>query len=151
MSIGVLMLQAYNDNGIRFEYPGNWELEVTEDGPRTTVTVNAPSGLAFAMVTLDTSGEVVPTDLADEALGALRDEYPGLEASPVKEVIDGHEAVGHDVEFISLDLVNSSTIRCFNTPRRSILYFAQWSDLTDDTDPEAELKELRQSLEETDA
>ena len=39
-----MMFGIYEDHGIRFEYPEDWELEVTDDGPRTTVAVQSPGG-----------------------------------------------------------------------------------------------------------
>src|SRR4051794_15932671 len=125
------MTEVYNDGGIRFEYPGDWELEVTDDGALTTVAVQAHGGLAFALVTVDDSCPA-PAQVADQALEALREEYPVLDASPALETIDGHRAVGHDVEFITLDMTNSCTIRTFRTPRRTVLLFGQWSDLADE-------------------
>ena len=65
--------------------------------------------------------------------------------------IHGHHAVGHDVEFISLDMTNSCTIRCFRTPRRTVLVFGQWSDLDANDDAEDAVHAVRRSLEETDA
>ena len=59
-------------------------------------------------------------------------------------------AVGHDIEFLSLDMINSAAIRCFRTPRRTILIFGQWSDLAED-DPKSLLGVVRRTLEETDA
>ena len=142
------MTEVYDDRGIRFEYPGDWELEVTDDGPLTTVAVQAPGGLAFALVTVDDTCPA-PAEVADQALEALREEYPVLDAIPALETINGHRAVGHDVEFISLDMTNSCTIRCFRTPRRTVLLFGQWSDLGSD-DSESALGAVRRSFEETD-
>ena len=142
------MTEIYDDRGIRFEYPGDWELEVTDDGPLTTVAVQAPSGLAFALVTVDDSCPA-PAEVADQALEALREEYPVLDATPALETIAGHHAVGHDIEFLSLDMTNACTIRCFRTPRRTVLLFGQWSDLVDE-ESEASLGALRRTFEETD-
>lgn len=139
---------TYSDHGIRFEYPEDWELEETDDGSVTTVSVQKPGGLAFAFVTVDDSCPA-PADIADEALAAMREEYPGLDAAPALETIDGHGAVGHDVEFIALDMTNTCAIRCFRTPRRTVLVFAQWSDLDSDEN-EALILGLRRTLEETD-
>lgn len=144
-----MSILIYEDNGIRFEYPSDWEQELTDDGPRTTVAVQSPEGLAFALVTLDETCPP-PADLADEALEAMSEEYPSLEATPAMEVIGGHRAVGHDLEFFSLDVINTCVIRCFRTPRRTVLVFAQWSELDGD-DLEAQLNALRSSLKETDA
>jgi hypothetical protein len=142
------MLEVYDDRGIRFEYPGDWELEVTDDGTLTTVAVQAPGGLAFALVTVDDTCPA-PAEVADQALEALREEYPILDAAPALETINGHRAVGHDIEFITLDMTNSCTIRCFRTSRRTVLLFGQWSDLGSD-DSEAALGAVRRSFEETD-
>lgn len=145
------MIGIFDDHGIRFEYPMDWELDVTDDGERATVAVQSPSGLAFAMVTID-EDRPAPAELADEALAAMRAEYPTLDAVPALETIDGHKAIGHDVEFISLDVPNACAIRCYRTPRRTVLVFAQWSDLdAEDEEPGACALALRRSLEETDA
>jgi hypothetical protein len=141
------MTGIYEDHGIRFEYPGDWELEVTDDGPVTTVALQSPGGLAFALVTTDDS-RPAPAEVADEALTAMREEYPNLDATPALETINGHNAVGHDVEFISLDMTNTCAIRCFRTPRRTVLVFGQWSDL--DEDSEDLIQGVQRSLEETD-
>ena len=143
------MFGVYDDHGIRFEYPPEWEVEVSDDGPRTTISLQSPNGLAFALVTLD-EDRPPPADLADEALAAMREEYPSLDAAPALETIDGHKAVGHDVEFISLDLTNSCVLRSFRTPRRTVFVLAQWSDFEED-DAEATLLAVRRSIGETDA
>jgi hypothetical protein len=144
------MSGIYDDHGIRFEYPTDWELDVTDDGPRVTVSVQSSTGLAFALVTVD-EDRPAPVDLVDEALNALKEEYPTLHAIPALEVIDGHKAVGHDVEFTSLDLNNGGAIRAFKTPTRTVFYLAQWSDDLEGEEAELALKTLRRSLEETDA
>jgi hypothetical protein len=113
------------------------------------VAVQSPGGLAFALVTLD-EDRPAPAELADEALAAMRDEYPQLDASPALETIDGHRAVGHDLEFISLDLVNSCAIRCYRTPRRTVLVFAS-GRTSRGTTPRPLLRAVRGSLEETDS
>lgn len=142
------MLGVYQDHGIRFEYPPEWDLDVDDDGPATTVSVHSPDGMAFALVRLDENGPD-PADVADEALAAMREEYPELDAAPALETIDGHKATGHDVEFFSLDMTNTCAIRCYRTESRTVLVFSQWSEL-DDPAIEATMKALRVSLEEVD-
>jgi hypothetical protein len=143
------MLGIYDDRGIRFEYPDDWELDVSDDGPRTAVTVQSPAGPAFALVAVDDSLPS-PREMVDEALAALEEEYPGLDAVPASDAIAGHEAVGFDVEFFSLDMTNSCVVRSFQTPRRTVFLMAQWSDVEGDETRDA-LAALRRSLEETDS
>ncbi len=142
------MPAIFDDVGIRFKYPADWELDVADDGSITKVEIQSPDGLAFVMIAVDESCPA-PADAADEALTAMREEYPDLDAVPALETIGGHRAVGHDVEFISLDMTNACAIRCFRTPRRTVLVFGQWSDIVAE-ESEPSIQAVRRSLEETD-
>ena len=138
----------YDDHGIRFRYPEGWEVEETAEGTVTTVALHSGRGPAFALVTLDDS-KPDPVEVADLAVEAMQEEYPDLEASPTGESIGGHAAIGHDVEFFSLDVLNSCVIRCFRTERRTVLVFGQWSDLEGQEGGDV-LDAVRLTFEETD-
>jgi hypothetical protein len=143
------MVGTYDDYGVRFRYPEGWEVEVTDEGPVTTVALHSANGPAFTLVTLDDSLPD-PETVADQALEVMREEYPELDAFPASETIGGHAAVGHDVEFFALDVTNTCAIRCFRTDRRTVLLFGQWSDLEGDEATDV-LVSVRRSFEETDA
>jgi len=140
-------VSVYDDHGVCFRYPEDWEVEVSDEGDITTVALQAPDGLAFALVTVDES-RPAPATVADEVLEVMREEYPTLEASPALETIGGHPAVGHDVEFISLDMTNACAIRCFRTARRTVLVFGQWSDIEDEETSDG-ITAVRRSLAES--
>jgi hypothetical protein len=123
--------ETYEDHGVRFEYPSDWGVEVTDEGPEITIDVQHPEGLAFALLRADEE-RPDPAALADEALAAMREEYPDLDAAPVLETLREHVATGYDVDFFSLDIANGARIRCFRTPRRTVLVFGQWTDLGDE-------------------
>lgn len=142
------MTGLFDDHGVTFQYPTNWELDVTEDGAVTTVAVHAPKGPAFAIITID-AAKPDPAEIADQALEAMREEYPALDSTPALETIGGHHAGGHDVEFFTLDMTNSCQIRCFRTPKRTVLVFVQWSDIEGD-EAEMVLSAIRSSIAETD-
>jgi hypothetical protein len=144
------MLGVYDNHGVRFAYPSNWEVEVSDDGPRTTIAVNEPGGTAFALISLDDDCPA-PSEVADEALEAMREEYPQLDAYPALEDIGGRRAVGHDVEFFTLDFLNACIIRCFRTPRRTVLLLEQWSETADGEGLEPVFTAVRKSFQETDA
>src|SRR5262249_22975230 len=119
-----------------------------DEGDVTTVDVQHPAGTAFLLVRTDESCPD-PDFVADSALEAMREEYPDLDAFPVVETLQQHEVSGHDVEFFSLDISNAALIRCFRTPRRTVLVFGQWSDLGEREIPE-QVTAMFRSLEETD-
>ena len=138
----------FDDRGVRFAYPEGWQVEVTDEGTVTTVALHSPAGPAFALVTLDDSCPD-PDEVANQALEVMREEYPALDSAPAGETIGGHRAIGHDLEFFSLDVTSTCAIRCFRTDRRTVLLFGQWSDLEDGA-AHAALDSVRQSFEETD-
>jgi hypothetical protein len=142
------MTASYDDNGVRFSHPSDWELEVTDDGPRATITLQSP-GPAFAFVSIDETCPD-PAEEADAAGEAMKDEYPGADASPASEKIAGYDAVGYDLEFFSLDVVVLCAIRCFRAANRTVLVFGQWSEIEDE-ESESAIRVLRGSLEVTDA
>jgi hypothetical protein len=128
-------VQTYDEGGLRFEYPSDWELEVSDQGEVRTVAVQDADGLGFALITFDET-RPDPAEVAESALEAMREEYADLEATPVLEAVGDHAATGHDLEFFALDMTNAAMIRCFRTPRRTVLAFGQWSDLGPDELPD---------------
>jgi hypothetical protein len=128
-------IEVYEDHGVHFEYPVSWGLEVTDDGPVATIEVQAPGGLAFALVRTDET-RPDPADVADEVLEAMRQEYPNLDSVAVVETLHEHCVTGHDVEFFTFDFASAATIRCFRTPRRTVMVFGQWSDLGEESLPD---------------
>jgi hypothetical protein len=121
------MVAVFDREGIRFQYPENWELkrEDTEDG--WTVSVQSPD-TAFLMLTLRTdmpdTGEV-----AETALDALRETYQDLEADDCVDSLAGQPAVGHDIRFFSFDLTNTAWTRSFYAPNGTVLVLWQINDL----------------------
>ncbi len=141
------MTGYFQEFGLRFVYPLDWDLDVNDEETQVTVTISAPDGPAFVLIRADTE-RPEPSSLAAEALAAMCGEYEGVESTAVEEMMAGYPAVGHDLDFLSLDMPNTCSIRSFRTKRRTVLYFAQWSDL-DETGIAETLRRLRNSLEET--
>ena len=47
--------EVYEDHGVRFEYPSDWTVEVTDEDEVTTVDLQHPEGVAFVLVRIDES------------------------------------------------------------------------------------------------
>jgi len=142
------MLEIHESHGIHVECPSDWSLDVSEDGPAATIEVQAPSGLAFAWVRADESCPE-PALVVDEVLDAMREEYPDLDAMPALETIQGRHATGFDLEFFALDVTNGASVRCFRTPRRTVLIFGQWTDFGEDNLADI-VRDVFQSVDEID-
>src|SRR5262245_63441268 len=121
------MIAEFHDGGISFRYPESWRLEREETDQGWTVSLQSP-GTAFMMVCL--REDMPSTDcLADAALATLREDYPELEADECVDSVAGQPAVGHDIQFFSLDLTNTCWTRSFYTSRGTMLVLCQTNDL----------------------
>ena len=125
------MPTTFAEGGVRFLYPENWSLEREDDETGWTVSLHSP-GTAFMVVVF--RGDVPPpSELADAALEALREDYPDLEAENEVTSIGGQPAIGHDIRFFSLDLTNTCWTRSFLTDEGTVLVMCQTNDLELDT------------------
>ncbi len=103
------MVKQFNEDGVFFQYPDNWTLEREEADGGWTASLQSPA-TAFLVVTLDRTMPE-PQRMAETALGALRSEYPTLEADAAVDLLAGETAVGHDIQFFSFDLSNTGWTR----------------------------------------
>src|SRR4051812_21821906 len=103
------MSAQFEEDGVRFLYPENWELQREESENGWTVSVQSPD-TAFLVVSLDSAMPEMEL-MARTALDALREEYQDIEADDCVDSLAGQPAVGHDVRFFSLDLTNTCWIR----------------------------------------
>jgi len=124
----------FDQHGIHFRYPENWRLDQEETDSGWTVTVQSP-GTAFFLLSYD--GEMPPPEqMLETTLEALRSDYPDLEVSDQLETLAGQPAVGHDVQFTSLDLTNTCWTRSFYTDSGTVLVMCQAADLDlDEAEP----------------
>ncbi len=121
------MPARFEEDGIRFQYPENWLLEREENEAGWTVSLQSP-GTAFLLLCLR-QDLPTPEEMADSALEALREDYPDLEAEDKIDSLAGQLAIGHDIQFFSLDLVNTCWTRSFFSPGGTVLVLCQTSDL----------------------
>jgi hypothetical protein len=121
------MTQHYQADGISFDYPDAWRLEREESADGWTVMLQSP-GTAFMTLTYDQSGATIE-EVADAALEALKADYPTLEIQPRVDTLAGQMAVGHDIQFFSLDLTNTCWTRCLYCADGILLVLCQTNDL----------------------
>ena len=121
------MSREYRAEGISFRFPENWRMDREEGEDGWTLMLQSP-GTAFLTLTCDNSGST-REEMAQAALDALRDEYPGLEAEPSVELIADQLGIGHDMQFFSLDLTNTCWTRSFYSESGAVLILCQVNDL----------------------
>lgn len=121
------MIATFEDAGVRFRYPENWQLQREETEEGWTLMLQSPE-TAFMLISVREDSPSVD-ELVETALAAMREEYPDLEAEECVDSIAGQPAVGHDIRFFSLDLTNTAWTRSFYTEQGTILVLCQVNDL----------------------
>jgi hypothetical protein len=138
------MIATYDQEGVRFRYPENWEIEREESEEGWSVLVQSPD-TAFLLLSMR---EDMPTtdEMVQTALEALKEDYPDLEADDCVDSVAGQPAIGHDIRFFSFDLTNTAWTRSFYSERGTLLVLCQVNDLEHDTN-EPVLRAICASLE----
>lgn len=121
------MLKLFTRDGVAFQYPGNWAIETEEDDGGWTASIGSP-GTAFFVVSLRPDNQT-PAQVVDDALDAMKAEYKELEAEPVVESVGGFPAVGHNIDFLTLDTSITAWSRCAGLAEGNLLILAQVSEL----------------------
>lgn len=123
--------KVYQQHGIRFEYPTDWEVSEQVQGEELLITINSP-GTSFWTVGLfgDRPG---PAAVIESAMQAFEDDYPQLDAYPVEQQFRGQPLVGMDLEFFCLELLNTAQLRAFDARDFTVLSLAQADDTEWDT------------------
>lgn len=121
------MFSVYDKSGLYIAYPENWTLEeATDSGARVELTIASPN---TAFLTLaQYPGQLDTDELADQAVAALRAEYPDLESIRGGESYGDHRLSGFDVNFICLDLTNTAFVRAGHWGASTLLVLAQTED-----------------------
>jgi hypothetical protein len=127
------MVKQFRADGVSFSYPESWELTREEEEDGWTVTVQGP-GSAFALVRLDRELPD-PREVAEATLEALRSDYPNLDAESTVDMMSGEMAVGHDIQFFTLDFPVTCRTRSLYGSAGTVLLMCQYSD------PEQEMAE----------
>ena len=121
------MPSVFQQSGLRFEYPENWTLEDAAEDHIEQVVVSSPNTAFWHLTKYPANEELEP--LFDEALAALRTEYPEMETEPADDELESTPLMGFDVNFICLDLTNTCWLRGFQTEEATYLLLCQAEDL----------------------
>jgi len=121
------MIRNFERDGIRFQYPANWVLETEEDADGGwSVTVQSPE-TAFLLLSIRPDADNL-AELADQTLDALKAEYKELDEVNFVGDFAGQLAVGHDIDFLTLDIPVTCWTRCAQSAAGPLLVMCQVSE-----------------------
>ena len=120
-------MKSFVRGPVAFQFPDGWEVSAEDDGGAWTASFES-GGTAFFVASLRPEMEDAG-QLADETLAAMRAEFKELDADPVVVSLGGWPALGHDIDFLTLDTPTHCLTRCVNTTVGPLLFLAQVSEL----------------------
>lgn len=120
------MVEQYEQHGVRFLYPGNWELDEKSGEGEVTISVNSPETSFWSLSLYYERPD--PELLVEKAVDAFRDEYAELDQYPAEVRLCRRETAARDVEFVCLELINGAFLRAFQTPDFTALVLYQGTD-----------------------
>ena len=132
------MTEWYDDDGVKFAYPESWELTREDEEAGVVMLTVIGDGTSFWTLALY-SGVTAANNLMETAVEAYREEYEEVDVYPVEESLCGFTCEGCDVEFVCLELINTASLRAFETPGFTAVVLYQGTD--------HELRETRLVLE----
>ncbi|MCA9100416.1 MAG: hypothetical protein KDA63_04645 [Planctomycetales bacterium] len=122
------MPKKYDEQGISFQYPDNWELEEENDHESgvLSATVFSPGGAFWSVIRHPQMTE--PEEAVLQAVDALSAEYDSVERHAAQETVGDVTLDGYDLGFIYLDLTNTVRVRGFRGPDATIVLYTQAED-----------------------
>jgi len=126
MDGGSVVTQTYERAGIRFRYPSTWTVTMDDSGEGWSVTVQSPE-TAFLLVSVRPDADD-PAELAEMALDALRGDYQEIDIQEITDTVAGQPAVGHNIEFMTLDTPVQCWTRCVFGPIGVVLVMGQTAE-----------------------
>ncbi len=134
-------------HGVRFEYPPDWELSEQESDQSFTVFADSEETSYWQLSLF--FDHPSPGDVMESALEAYREEYEELDIYPAAAIHDEseeafsgmspREEIACEIEFVSLEMINSGSLRSFRNDLCTALVLYQGTD--------RELDETRSILE----
>jgi hypothetical protein len=120
------MSAVYQNHGIQFQYPENWQvIEEDKEWPRE-VYVESPCGGFWSLHVYSPPDD--PHQLVGDVLEVMRAEYKSVEAESAHEKIGGSDANGYDLFFFYLDLVVRCRVRGFTLNDKTLVLLTQAED-----------------------
>lgn len=142
------MPATFEEYGVRFMYPDNWEISERAAGEESVgVTIESPDGAFFSLNRYHRQSD--SDSLKEQVIAAMRAEYNEIEAVPYKSPDAREGESGSELHFFVLDLL--VTVRILVIPDGADLLLLQIQAENRQFDKhelvfEAMLKTLRDSL-----
>ena len=116
----------YANHGVRFRFPSDWTLTEQSNEEETTISLHS-GGTSFWTLMLFMS-RPDPDEVLDTVVTAFEQDYDEVDVASVVDSLGGSPSLGRDLDFVCFDLVNSATVRAFQTTDLTVMVLYQGTD-----------------------
>jgi hypothetical protein len=120
------LLTEYSGHGVRFLYPGYWEVREEQDGEDVILTAAADDSCFWLLRVIPDRPS--PEQVLQDCLGALQEEYEDLEQQQEPILIAGRRALSCEVTFSCLELLNAAGFCSVRSGAATLLIWWQCTD-----------------------
>ena len=118
------MPSKYDQHGLTFLYPENWELQdQVDDALPYQVSLETPGGGLWSLNMFPRTDD--PDEILDGAVAALQEQFDDVELSLAEKEFEAFPSRGIDANFFCLDFVVTARIRVFETEPYQLLNWYQ--------------------------
>jgi hypothetical protein len=111
---------------ITYSYPAGWRLkQETRDG-YSRLTLDGPDGAVMSLLIYTSSA--APAQLAAVLLDAIKNQFPGVAATPLAGTVAGSRAEGYTLTFSYSGVAMTGTILSFRAARLGFTLYTQAAD-----------------------
>lgn len=119
-------LTEYAKHGVRFQYPSNWALTEQSNDEETTISLQS-DGTSFWTLMLFNSRPGLD-EVLDTVVAAFEQDYEDVDVTSVVDSVCGVPSLGRELDFVCYDLVNSASVRAFQTSESTVMVLYQGTD-----------------------
>lgn len=119
-------INTYEDHGIKFRYPADWELSEHAEADELTISVQSDGTSFWTIVLLKSSPD--PEDVLESVVSTFEQDYEDLDVVTQIGSVCGLPAMGRDLDFSCYDLLNTAVLRSFQIPGSTVLVMYQGTD-----------------------
>lgn len=120
------LLTEYSGHGVRFLYPGYWEVREEQDGEDVILTAAADDSCFWLLRVI--ADRPSPEQVLQDCLAALQEEYEDLEQQQEPILIAGRRALSCEVTFSCLELLNAAGFCSVRSGAATLLIWWQCTD-----------------------
>ena len=119
-------IETYSGHGVRFQYPGHWELGEESNPEQVTITVQSP-GTTFWTLSLF-ADQPDPDQIEASVMAAYEEMYEEMDVYESDVLVLGAPAIAREIDFVCLDLVSTAALIIFQTMNHTVLVMFQGED-----------------------